>query len=427
MNWLKLDNSAKIYPMMVNKKTQNIFALSCELFTDINKDTLQCALQNILPRFPSFNVKLMRGIFWYYFEENTNKPIIFEEDPIILKRITFSNCKGYNFRVSYFKNRITIDFFHAICDGTGAVEFMKALIFEYVSLLDIKIDTEEKIITKYSPIDALEVDDSFVRYYQKKKIKDLKIKDMQGKSAYHIEGITFDNGKGLIEMQFDVDALKVLAKQYKATITEYLGSLFLYSIYCTKVKGAKLNTSLQLFTPINLRKIFASKTLRNFSLFSRIGVPLNKELSFDDIIEEFKKDLRADVDKTLLETKISTTVRAEKIFLMRILPLVLKLGVFKFANLFFGKSKKTATFSNVGIIEMPEDLHPYVKDFSFRLNNTKATPINMSGCSVYGKMNVVFSRCIVDTEIEKFFARYLTEKGLKVIISSNVWEAPNAL
>ena len=62
--WLRLDNSAKIYPMLISKKSMNMFRLSAELDEAVDKDVLQEALKLTISRFPSFNVKLMKGIFW---------------------------------------------------------------------------------------------------------------------------------------------------------------------------------------------------------------------------------------------------------------------------------------------------------------------------------------------------------------------------
>ena len=80
-NWYKLDNAAKIFPFIFSKKDTNSFRLSCVFYEDIIVENLEPALKKALHRFPTFYVKLRRGIFWNYFDHNNAKPLIKEENP----------------------------------------------------------------------------------------------------------------------------------------------------------------------------------------------------------------------------------------------------------------------------------------------------------------------------------------------------------
>lgn len=80
-NWYKLDNAAKIFPFIFSKKDTNSFRLSCVFYEDIIVENLEPALKKALHRFPTFCVKLRRGIFWNYFDHNNAKPLIKEENP----------------------------------------------------------------------------------------------------------------------------------------------------------------------------------------------------------------------------------------------------------------------------------------------------------------------------------------------------------
>ena len=62
--WSRLDNSAKIYPMLVNKKSQNIFRLSVTLKEKVDKNILLDALKMTLERFPVSKVRLLKGALW---------------------------------------------------------------------------------------------------------------------------------------------------------------------------------------------------------------------------------------------------------------------------------------------------------------------------------------------------------------------------
>ncbi|MDE7349054.1 MAG: hypothetical protein K2N53_05270 [Clostridia bacterium] len=427
--WSKLDNSAKIYPMLVNKKSQNIFRLSVSLKKEVDSAILQEALSLTIGRFPGYQVRLMKGVFWYYFDHNYSKLSVYPLDPTSIKKITDKNCNGYCFRVSYFQNQIVCDFFHAICDATGAAEFVKSLVYTYLNLLGNDVFSDQKILTVGSPVTPEELEDSFLKNYKRVPLSKLKIKDLQGKKAYHINGILFDNpGNGIIHMYCDVQQLLDVCHARGCTMTEYLGALFMLSIYESQIKDKLQEANdIQLFVPINLRKIFPSKTLRNFSLFSRIGANPYEDMDMDKLIEIMHTNLKRDMDKDNLKAKISTTVWAEKFFLVRFIPLFLKRIFFNFSNMFFGKSKKTATLSNFGVLNLPDSMKEHVESASFAITSNTTTPLSLSIISCSGKACITFTRRITDTDIERIFARRLSDDGVDLQVTSNFWEVDNAL
>ena len=427
--WSRLDNSAKIYPMLVNKKSQNIFRLSVTLKEKVDKNILLDALKMTIERFPVYKVRLMKGAFWYYLDDNHAKIKVYPLDPLSFRKITDKSCNGYCFRVSYFDTQIVCDFFHAICDATGAAEFVKSLVYTYLNLSGKEVFSDQKILTVGSPVMREELEDSFLANYKKLPLKDLKVKDMQGKNAYHIKGILFDNvGNGIIHMYCDVKEVLDICHAKGCTMTEYLGALFMMAIYESQIKGKEENANnIQLFVPINLRKIFGSKTLRNFSLFSRIGCNPYEDMEMDKLIKIMHDNLKRDMDKDVLKDKISTTVWAEKFFLVRFVPLFVKRFFFNFSNYFFGKKKKTATLSNFGVLDIPDSMKKHVESVSFAISSNATTPLSLSIISCNGKLCITFTRRITDTQIEKNFASYLTKDGVNLTVTSNFWEVDNAL
>lgn len=427
--WSRLDNSAKIYPMLVNKKSQNIFRLSVTLKEKVDKNILLDALKMTIERFPVYKVRLMKGAFWYYLDDNHAKIKVYPLDPLSFRKITDKSCNGYCFRVSYFDTQIVCDFFHAICDATGAAEFVKSLVYTYLNLSGKEVFSDQKVLTVGSPVMREELEDSFLANYKKLPLKDLKVKDMQGKNAYHIKGILFDNvGNGIIHMYCDVKEVLDICHAKGCTMTEYLGALFMMAIYESQIKGKEENANnIQLFVPINLRKIFGSKTLRNFSLFSRIGCNPYEDMEMDKLIKIMHDNLKRDMDKDVLKDKISTTVWAEKFFLVRFVPLFVKRFFFNFSNYFFGKKKKTATLSNFGVLDIPDSMKKHVESVSFAISSNATTPLSLSIISCNGKLCITFTRRITDTQIEKNFASYLTKDGVNLTVTSNFWEVDNAL
>ncbi|MEG1790781.1 MAG: hypothetical protein RR033_05535 [Clostridia bacterium] len=423
-SWHRLDNSAKIYPLALNKNTQNLFRISADMTDTVNPEVLSAALTSTIKRYPSFNVSLKKGLFWHYLEQLNGKPDIYEDSDIIIKEISSIGTCGYSFRVSYYEKRISIDCFHALCDGNGCFEFVKTLLFEYLSLLGFDIDPQERIKLANSPVLKEEIDDSFLRYAQNTKLLQLKgVGELRGTSAFTLNDFRFEYaGSGVIQGTFSSSELLKLSHENNATVTAYLGAVLAYSIYKTKRLQPLGNFPIVLFIPINLRKLFPSKTLLNFSLFSRCKIDINGELAFSDILERTKEALARDTNKDILQNKINVTAKTQKIFIFRVLPLFIKQGIFKVSQLFFGKNKKTLTFTNMGVLSLPDGMKCHINHFSVVASTSKTAPSTVSVCTALDKTTITFTRKIIDTEIEKFFFRYLSNEGLDITLTSNYWE-----
>ena len=132
-NWRKLDNTAKIFSLDDSRNT-NIFRYSVLLKEDININVLEKALNKTLIDCPSFKMKIGAGLFWNYLELNHKKPIIKEENEIPCEHINFKRNNDYLFKVTYYKNKINLDIFHVLTDGTGAITLLKTLIYNYLNL-----------------------------------------------------------------------------------------------------------------------------------------------------------------------------------------------------------------------------------------------------------------------------------------------------
>lgn len=426
--WSRLDNSAKIYPMLTNKQKQNQFRITYELYAQIDPDILQQALELTLTRFPSFKVKLMKGIFWYYFDANDMRPVVTPMSDVAFRKITPVNCNGYCFRLMYYRNLISAEFFHAICDGNGANEFMKSLIYTYLNLCGNEVYADRMIKTVGSTVDPAELEDSFLANYKKLKLSELKINQLAGKTAYRIDGILFDHGQGIVHLYCDSKKLLEKCHEKNCTMSELLCAFLLLSIYETQIKdNPKPQPEAQIMLPIDLRKIFPSITLRNFSLFSRVSANWYEDMELDRLIAIVHESLQRDLDKNSLSDKISTTVRGEKFLPMRLTPLVLKRLIFNISNLFIGKNKKTATFSNLGVIRLPEDMRKYVKNVNFAIATNPSVPLAVTASSTFGLLTITFVRSVQSTQIERRFTQYLTDLGLEVTVASNYWEVDHAL
>lgn len=89
---------------------------------EVDKDKLQIALNDVLPRFEAYRVRLKKGYAWHFFEYNDAPCNVFAEETL-LKPINPADTNGYWFRVSALGNKIVLEIFHALADGNGALAF----------------------------------------------------------------------------------------------------------------------------------------------------------------------------------------------------------------------------------------------------------------------------------------------------------------
>lgn len=316
--WRKLDDQAKVFALASNKKYSSVFRLSVILKEKIDAEILQKALELTLEKYKTFKVKMKKGFFWYYLEENEKNPIISIECEYPFKRVNTKENNNYLFKVTYFQNKINIEFFHALTDANNGAEFLKEIIYRYLELkypLELKnIQTENEQALKYD-------ENEYKKNYKKHS------KKTSFPKAYMIKGEELENGEIAINhFNINLEELKNHAKKEECTISMYLVAMIAYSIFETNYKINKGKRPINISVPINLRKYFESDTLSNFFSYMVISLKLknDKKYIFNDILnlvkKEFEKKLR--IEK-IVETMSSDAGKMNNIFI-RIAPLVIK-------------------------------------------------------------------------------------------------------
>lgn len=422
--WYKLDYSSDIYPMSETATTMSIFRLSAEMKSFVDGENLATALKDIMPRFPTFSVMLRKGFFRYYFEYNDNEPPVFPDDGVCMRKIDIQKNNRFLFRVQYYKKRISIDFFHGLCDGTGAVEFLKALVYRYLDECgeDLPEHGDVKIVGE--PIPESELEDSISKYYKGFDPFGGVVGKMAGKNCFGIRARHFKTlGYGVIQGNVNGEDLKKLAKEKGCTITALISALALYSIAKVYVKDTE-NVDLVAMIPINLRKIFPSNTVRNFTTLTKCYVNTGSTpLDLDKYVEICSKDIKEGTsNKDELSEKLSVSALLATNKFLKYTPLFLKELGTKIGKLGTKKTKQTLIISNVGIINLPSGMEDYVKRFSFNVNPSRKVPVNIGVASYNGITSITFTRNIVNTEFEREFFTTLVKLGVPVEITSNLRE-----
>ncbi|MFA9377631.1 MAG: hypothetical protein ACERKZ_12850 [Lachnotalea sp.] len=411
--WHKLDNTAKIFPVIASENLSNVYRISITLKDDINPGILQESLDLVLPWFEVFNVRLRRGMFWYYFETNRHRPLVELESNYPCRYIdSYSNNK-FLFRVSYYNNRINLEVFHVLTDGMGAITFLKELTYQYLRLKYPQL--KESIEAKPSRECSLNIEDSYLKYYKKSDAKGYKTR-----KAYILTGKFMPPTiMGVIHGYINLTSLKQVCKAKNASINQYLIATLVWSIYTEYLNKQICKQPICINVPINLRKLFESSTTKNFFAILLAEFESDKvDYTFDEILEKITINLKNQMKKEHLESLISYNVSNEKNLCVRAIPLVIKNIGIKF---FYNNSAKsfTTTVTNLGALSILEEFEEYVEKFHVVLSVSKKQNLKCSVCSYKDEIVFTFASVLMDTNLQKAFFRNLTKQGIQVSIESN--------
>ncbi|MBE7065277.1 MAG: hypothetical protein E7384_05650 [Ruminococcaceae bacterium] len=419
LRWMRLDNAAKIYPAAKRRNWSNIFRLSATLTEEVDREVLQRALNKTARRFPSMVVRIRRGMFWYYIEELKEPPVVQDEKSHPLSRMPFDDIRKCAIRVICYKNRIACEFFHAITDGNGGLIFLKSLTAEYLRLkYGENIPCTDGVFDVEEDPDPAELEDSFFK-------NDGPVKaPRKDDDAFQLEGVKeFDGYNNLITGLIKTDEILKLAKKHGVTLTTFIASVMIASlinIQNRQVPNKRRQKRVKVLIPINLRKMFDSKTVRNFVLYITPGIDTRLgEYSFEEILKSVHHQMGLGITKQNMAAKIAKNVGIEKVFIVKIMPLFIKNFVIKTVYNLNGERKSCITISNLGNVSAPDEWRKYVSRLDFVLGAPSENPNNCGVLSYGENLYINITRTIKDAELEREFFCYLRKLGLNVKIESN--------
>ncbi len=424
-NYNKLDSAAKLYPSVTNKNNTSVFRISVVLNEQVDAHLLQIAVNMIFERFKPYFMRLKSGVFWNYFDFNSFHFTIEKEFESPCQSILAADNKGFILKVLYYKNRISVEAFHSITDGSGVLEFVKSLTYYYLTIKHGEMPHENKILL-YDENVKSNYEDSFLKYFNRytKEDKQFIKKKL---NAFKMNGEKFKRrGNSVVVGLVSVDALKTCCKNHNCTITAFLSALLIKSIYEVKQKHTDNTSPIVIALPVNLRKTFESNSLRNFFGLTHLSYTMRENTSLSDIIKELTEQLIENTSQKSLQAMSKVSVRRSMNIFSKHTPLILKNMFLPYFYSAIGEKKKTIPFSNMGNVLMPQDTHKYISHFEFLVYPTKLTHISMGGCSFNDVLALSFTRSILDASIIKhFFIELKKLANTDISVYSNMWGEDN--
>jgi len=205
------------------------------------------------------------------------------------------------------------------------------------------------------------------------------------------------------------------------SITIYLLSIYLFilqEIYenLNILSRHKKNKQLRIQVPVNLRNIYHSKTMRNFSLFVMPQIDLRLgHYTFDEIIKTVYHQMHLETDEKLINKNIARNVGYEKKLLIRGIPLLLKSLILNFKFYSLGTSQYSGVLTNPGRLTFPSEVSEFI-DY-FILTAPPPNKILKVSCGVIGfndKLVLSFGNITRSKEPEQKFVKFLSGEGLKI-------------
>lgn len=414
VRWDKLDNTAHLFPVIAGEGMSNVYRISVTLKEPILPGYLKEALDKVLPWFDVFRVRLRKGIFWYYFEENTKPaPRILEEHSYPNQYISPNKNNHYLFRVSYYKNRINLEVFHVLTDGTGAIQFLRELTYQYLRLVHPELLSA--VPDTLCSDTSLNKEDSYLKNYKRSHAKGYRTR-----RAFLIKGEKLRPLEmGIMHGYMKVEDLKRVSKQYGLTINEYLVATFIYSVWKECLHETPGKRPICVAVPVNLRPYYHSITTKNFFVMvSAAFEPTKEQYTFAEIAAITAESLRSQINPEHLEDLFAYNVSNEKNFALRAVPLFVKNLAIRFVYQTSALAN-TTTITNIGPIAVRDEYKPYIERFHAFLSMSKGQNLKGLVCSYDGTLVFNFSSTLVDTSVQRCFFAHLAEEGISVELETN--------
>lgn len=416
--WYKLDLSAIVYPTLQRKDFSSVYRLSVVLKEPVRPDILQQAADIALKRFPTYKAAIRKGLFWRYLEPNTRPgPFVQPDIKNPCMPMPFKANNHYLIRIYYHQCRIALEAHHSLGDGTGGMCVLQTITAVYLRLLGHEISCGGFVLDVNEEPDPEELEDAYMRY------ANAKVRPPRpGEKTYRVRGTKEPfYTLNIIDGVMSVKEVGAVASKYGATITEYLNACLLYALlqkqeneWHRKLRPVKIAM------PVNLRRFFPSKTLRNFitmvypSIDPRLG-----EYTFEEIITQVHYYMRYYINNKFLRGDITTNAATQQNPFIRVVPLFIKDFVVRSFYAKVQDKNSSAGLTNMGAIRVPEDMKPFIERFDIYMGQPFSSRTNCAIASFEDILTINFASSIKEADVERLFFCKLVKDGIHVKIESN--------
>jgi len=416
--WAPLDNAAKIFPAIRTDEHTTVIRLTAVLKERIRISSFFRAIESAEKRFPYFKVSLRKGFFWYYLEQ--------VDHPVLARPDDGAPCQAFGkdrknrllFRILVFRDSVSVEFSHILTDGHGVLTFLTAILHFYFREKGM-IRSDEFSDFLPGEIDEEEFEDAYNRYFK----ENIPVSVRLPKSFHIHYPLRHQPRFDLLLAVLSIRELKRKAKEKGVSITDYLVAVYLWVLqdiyFEDRDQGyAVRNRIARIQVPVDLRNIYPTRTMRNFSLFvmPEIDFRLGR-YTFDEIVKIVYHKMQLETDEKLISKIISRNVGPERNIFVRGTPLWLKSLLLHHKYYSEGADQYSGVVTNLGRVDLPESIRDKVDYFALT-----PPPPNRKlkiNCGVIGygdKLVLSFGNITRSREFERKYLHFLSGQGLHVRI-----------
>lgn len=463
--WVRLDNASNIFLAARSDVDPKVFRISAEVDHPVEADLLQDTLDETYDRYPLYHAVMRSGIFWSYMQDSDLRPVVAPETQHTCAPIYREDRRTLLFRVVHHRRRITLEIFHALSDGTGALWFLSDLLVAYTRRRASREtgdagspprgcrsperrsperrESEQREPEQRESEQGLVVD-SFAHYFRARpresgsgdgpsdrqrppggglfrwRARDRQTRRRPRAKVYRVPGTrTPDNRTRAVELTMSTADVLSLARQHEVSVTMFLTALFFESIrlsaQAASPAGLGGRRTVAASLPVNLRQFFPSTSARNFFATVRVAHTYGEgDDDIETVSRELQRQFTPQVAPEALERKLRRFVRVERQPLSRVVPRVLKDRILSLINRANNRGLTVAA-SNLGRVSLPDLAEGEVRRMLFHVSAVRPQFCAISHGDI---LTVSFTSPFTETDHIREFARLLTGRGVAVRVAS---------
>ncbi len=248
----------------------------------VNPVLLQKAAELALIRFPQMRVGLSRDddAYRYYFIERP--PVVLPFFDISPYYIGSEDNNGYLFTIGWKDSTIYMEYQHSLCDGHGFDQFIRSVLFEYLTLCGKPVENDGSIRTRDTRFSLSECEDGYPMLDRAEPSEE---GHYTVEKSFHvpIEDNDCDRNERMTELTFPYAALREWTHAHGATPISLLYTALSFALYRTYYTEQDAGTPVVAEIPMDLRQIIPSDTTHFF--VSLLDLPFEYDwfsLSFEE-------------------------------------------------------------------------------------------------------------------------------------------------
>jgi NRPS condensation-like uncharacterized protein len=398
-----------------------VFRITAQLKEPVRYSAIRKAVEITSKRFPYFSVSLGSGIFWHFLEFTDQLPRIQADEGIPCTAFAVKRKNEPLYRVIIKGKRIAVEFIHILTDGGGALEYLKSLLYTYLTITGKHIRSPGEILVPGTPVSEEEYEDGYSKFFQKLPPPVKLVK------AWHLPYELNERPRlRILSAEVKIDEILEVSRKHKVSVTEYFVSVYHFALQkifiSAKGKSIKeMRKVLRIEVPVNMRNKLPSRTMRNFSLFVSPEIDLRLgTYTFEEILRSVHHQLQISTDIKQISRFLSSNVSSEKLLIVRILPLFIKKMVISAIYRGIASKRLTGLITNLGQVTLPGEMEDMVDSFELipPPPNLKVK-INCALVSYKDRLRICFADITQSRELERQILKHLSDAGIHVKILNN--------